>query len=137
MYASCSLWPVPSTDRALNSCSSLRSDFESSAIRVYDGRGDGTPLYTIDKLHKASVHLISVPTRHSLARLKGPDVPCLQYNERYNTVISIDVGGMIEYWEPQEQFEKPSVVEWASKSETGLYEYKKVRPADHAPLPQT
>ncbi|KAK4704076.1 peptidylprolyl isomerase domain and WD repeat-containing protein 1, partial [Phenoliferia sp. Uapishka_3] len=83
------------------------TDFDSSAIRIYDGRGDGNPLYTIDKLHRESVHLVS-------------------YNERFDTVISIDVGGMIEYWEPQEPFEKPSSVEWTSKSETGLYEYKKV-----------
>jgi hypothetical protein len=34
---------------------------------------------------------------------------------------------MIEYWEPSEPFEKPSRVEWTSKSETGLYEFKKVR----------
>lgn len=49
-----------------------------------------------------------------------------QYNSRFDTVISIDVGGLIEYWEPQEPFEKPTQVEWTSKSETGLYEFKKV-----------
>lgn len=33
---------------------------------------------------------------------------------------------MIEYWEPQAPFEKPENVEWTTKSQTGLYEYKKV-----------
>lgn len=34
---------------------------------------------------------------------------------------------MIEYWEPRGSFEKPDAVEWTTKSETGLYEFKKVR----------
>jgi peptidylprolyl isomerase domain and WD repeat-containing protein 1 len=36
------------------------SDYNSSAIRIYDGRGDGKPLHTIDKLHRDSVHLMTV-----------------------------------------------------------------------------
>lgn len=58
----------------------------------------------------------------------------VQYNDRYDTVISVDVGGMIEYWEPRAPFEKPSTVEWTSKASTGLYEYKKVRSALPNPL---
>ncbi|GAA6034734.1 hypothetical protein JCM8097_001144 [Rhodosporidiobolus ruineniae] len=84
------------------------SDYDSPTIRVYDGRGDGKPLYTIDKLHRESVHLMA-------------------YNPLYDTVLSIDVGGMIEYWEPREPFEKPSSVEWTSKATTGLYEFKKTK----------
>lgn len=33
---------------------------------------------------------------------------------------------MIEYWEPNEPFEKPDRLEWTSKAQTGLYEFKKV-----------
>ncbi|GAA5906039.1 WD40 repeat domain-containing peptidylprolyl isomerase [Sporobolomyces salmoneus] len=84
------------------------TDYDSSAIRIYDGRGDGTPLHTIDSLHRKSVHLMT-------------------FNPKYNTVISIDVGGMIEYWEPNEPFEKPENVEWQNKSATGLYEFKKTK----------
>jgi hypothetical protein len=36
------------------------SEMDSPSIRIYDGRGDGTPMYTLDKLHRAPVHLISV-----------------------------------------------------------------------------
>lgn len=50
-----------------------------------------------------------------------------QYNPLYDAVLSIDVGGMIEYWDPREPFEKPDSVEWTSKAQTGLYEFKKVR----------
>jgi hypothetical protein len=36
------------------------SDEKSSTIRIYDGRGDGTPLQTISSLHRAPVHLMTV-----------------------------------------------------------------------------
>ncbi|BGP43579.1 Peptidyl-prolyl cis-trans isomerase cyp15 [Rhodotorula kratochvilovae] len=84
------------------------SDFDSPAIRIYDGRGDGKPLHTLGALHRASVHLMA-------------------YNARYDTVISVDVGGMIEYWEPSEPFEKPERVTWTAKAQTGLYEFKKTK----------
>ncbi|GAA6019190.1 hypothetical protein JCM8202_000928 [Rhodotorula sphaerocarpa] len=84
------------------------SDYDSPAIRLYDGRGDGKPLHTLSSLHRASVHLMA-------------------YNALYDTVISIDVGGMIEYWEPNEPFEKPDRLEWTSKAQTGLYEFKKTK----------
>ncbi|KDE08493.1 peptidylprolyl isomerase [Microbotryum lychnidis-dioicae p1A1 Lamole] len=82
------------------------TDFDSSKILIYDGRGDGKPLHVLDSLHRKSVHLMA-------------------YNPLYDTVISIDVGGMVEYWEPREPFEKPDSVEWTNKSATGLYEFKK------------
>ncbi|GAA5982897.1 hypothetical protein JCM11641_002620 [Rhodosporidiobolus odoratus] len=84
------------------------SDYDSPIIRIYDGRGDGKPLYTLNKLHRDSVHL-------------------MMYNPLYDAVISIDVGGMIEYWEPRDPFEKPDGVEWTSKAQTGLYEFKKTK----------
>ncbi|GAA5871767.1 hypothetical protein JCM8547_008137 [Rhodosporidiobolus lusitaniae] len=85
------------------------SDFDSPTIRIYDGRGDGTPLFTVDKLHRSSVHLMA-------------------YNPLYDAVLSIDVSGMIEYWDPRsEPFEKPDSVEWTSKAQTGLYEFKKTK----------
>ena len=78
-------------------------------IRIYDGRGDGKPLYTLDKLHKHPVHL-------------------MVYNERYDTVVSADEAGFIEYWQPTEPWEAPTGVAgmWEFKSATDLYEFKKV-----------
>lgn len=38
----------------------LRSDSQSGVIRIYDGRGSGTPLETIDKLHRLPVHVMAV-----------------------------------------------------------------------------
>lgn len=53
-----------------------------------------------------------------------------QYNERYDTVVSADEGGFIEYWQPTEPWELPTGVSglWEFKSATDLYEFKKVRP---------
>lgn len=36
------------------------SDYDSPAIRIYDGRGDGKPLHTLGALHRESVHLMAV-----------------------------------------------------------------------------
>jgi len=36
------------------------SDVASPIIRIYDGRGDGKPLFELDKLHRAPVHLMVV-----------------------------------------------------------------------------
>lgn len=36
------------------------SDMNSPTIRIYDGRGDGKPLYELTKLHRAPVHLMAV-----------------------------------------------------------------------------
>jgi peptidylprolyl isomerase domain and WD repeat-containing protein 1 len=39
------------------------SDMDSQSIRIYDGRGEGKPLYELDKLHRAPVHLMAVSLR--------------------------------------------------------------------------
>ena len=53
-----------------------------------------------------------------------------QYSDRYNTVISADENGFIEFWQPFEPFEPPKNIPgmWSFKSSTDLYEFKKVCP---------
>lgn len=60
----------------------------------------------------------------------------MQYNERYDTVISADEGGFVEYWQPSEPWELPSDVPglWEFKSATDLYEFKKVCPRPTPPF---
>ncbi|EPQ54940.1 hypothetical protein GLOTRDRAFT_42869 [Gloeophyllum trabeum ATCC 11539] len=86
------------------------SDAKTGVIRLYDGRGDGTPLETIDKLHRFPVHVMT-------------------YSDKYDTVVSADEGGFIEYWQPSEPFEKPANIRglWGFKTETDLYEFKKAK----------
>ncbi|KAJ3539228.1 hypothetical protein NM688_g6396 [Phlebia brevispora] len=84
------------------------SEQGTGVIRLYDARGNGEPLETIDKLHRAPVHVMT-------------------YSDRYDTVISADEAGFIEYWRPVEPFELPKNVPglWSFKSTTDLYEFKK------------
>ena len=50
-----------------------------------------------------------------------------QYNETYNTVISIDLKGVIEYWSA-ETYEFPATdIQFKYKLDTDLYEFAKVR----------
>jgi peptidylprolyl isomerase domain and WD repeat-containing protein 1 len=84
------------------------ADSTSGVIRIYDGRGTDAPLETVDSLHKFPVHVMT-------------------YSDRYDTVISADEGGFLEYWQPKEPFELPKNVAglWSFKSSTDLYEFKK------------
>lgn len=38
----------------------ISSERGTGTIRIYDGRGDGKPLETLDKLHRFSVHIMTV-----------------------------------------------------------------------------
>ncbi|KAK1229891.1 Peptidyl-prolyl cis-trans isomerase cyp15 [Marasmius sp. AFHP31] len=84
------------------------SDSASGTIRLYDGRGTDSPLEVIESLHRFPVHLMT-------------------YSDRYDTVLSADEGGFVEYWQPTEPFGLPKNVPglWSFKSETDLYEFKK------------
>ncbi|TFK24943.1 peptidyl-prolyl cis-trans isomerase [Coprinopsis marcescibilis] len=84
------------------------SDASSGTIRLYDGRGNETPLETIDSVHRFPVHIMT-------------------YSDRYDAVISADEAGFVEYWQPVEPFLLPKNVPdlWQYKSETDLYEFKK------------
>ncbi|ORX39736.1 peptidyl-prolyl cis-trans isomerase [Kockovaella imperatae] len=83
------------------------SDMASPTIRIYDGRGDGNPLYKLEKIHRAPVHL-------------------MVYNSRYDCVISADEAGFVEYWQPSEPWGLPSIPNlWQFKSQTDLFHFKK------------
>jgi peptidylprolyl isomerase domain and WD repeat-containing protein 1 len=75
-------------------------------IRIYDGRGENQePLQTLKNIHRMPVSLMA-------------------YNNAYDCVISVDQGGMVEYWRPSETYEKPDNV-FKMKSSTNLFEFKK------------
>jgi hypothetical protein len=57
----------------------------------------------------------------------------MKYNPIADTVVSVDKGGMMEYWVPDldvesgfEGTENSKFVSWKFKSDTDLYEFKKV-----------
>ena len=84
------------------------SSEDNSWIRIYDGRGENLePLHTLKNIHRASVSLMA-------------------YNNAYDCVVSVDEGGMLEYWQPSGNFSKPDNV-FAMKSSTNLFDFKKAK----------
>ncbi|KAL2312428.1 WD repeat containing cyclophilin family peptidyl-prolyl cis-trans isomerase Cyp9 [Schizosaccharomyces pombe] len=82
------------------------SSAESPLIFFFESGGDGEVLYTVKK-HTAPVH-------------------CLRYLSTLDCFLSIDIGGMVEYWSPEEPFQKPDTAElFNMKSQTDLYIFKK------------
>ncbi|CAO1614979.1 unnamed protein product [Parajaminaea phylloscopi] len=84
----------------------------SHAIHLYEGRGDGRPFAIVDSVHRKPVHLLG-------------------FNETANCVVSADEGGMVEYWRPEEPWEKPSTSAlpelWGYKTATDLFDFKKTK----------
>lgn len=100
-------------------------------IRIYDGRGDDKPLLVVDKVHRFPVHTMTV-SANLLAfdrKAKLLTRTLEKFNDRYNTVISADENGFLEYWQPFEPFESPKNDPrmWDYKSSTDLFEFKKVK----------
>ncbi|KAF4577194.1 PPIase cyclophilin-type domain-containing protein [Pleurotus pulmonarius] len=86
------------------------TDAASGSIKIYDGRGNDTPLMSVDDLHRFPVTVMA-------------------YSDRYDTVISADNQGFLEYWQPREPFGLPKNVPglWQFKSQTDLYDFKKAK----------
>lgn len=77
-------------------------------IYIYDGRGENqTPLHTLKTIHRSPVLAMT-------------------YNPAFDCVLSADESGMIEYWMPRDNFEKPDNV-FKLKSSTNLFDFKKAK----------
>ena len=83
------------------------TDDTNPSIAIYDGRGQQqTPLEVVIKIH-------------------GKAVTLMAYNDKYDCAVSVDDGGMVEYWRPSGSFDKPPNV-FGLKSDTNLFDFKKV-----------
>ncbi|KAK5990638.1 Peptidyl-prolyl cis-trans isomerase cyp15 [Cladobotryum mycophilum] len=84
------------------------SEAAKPLIHLYDGRGEKEePIHTIKGLHRSPVHLMT-------------------FNDEYDCVVSADDKGMVEYWQPSGNYEKPSNV-FEYKSSTNLFDFKKAK----------
>ncbi|EEP81214.1 peptidyl-prolyl cis-trans isomerase D [Uncinocarpus reesii 1704] len=82
------------------------SNESSNDILIYDGRAENcTPLYTLTSIHRAPV-------------------VAMAFNNAYDCVVSADNKGMIEYWRPRNNFDKPDGL-FDLKSSTDLFTFKK------------
>ncbi|KAI0151907.1 hypothetical protein F4776DRAFT_599242 [Hypoxylon sp. NC0597] len=84
------------------------SDDSKPLIYIYDGRGENlTPIHTIKGLHRSPVSIMA-------------------FNDAYDCVVSADDNGMVEYWSPGANYEKPDSV-FQYKSSTNLFDFKKAK----------
>lgn len=65
-------------------------------------------------------------TLYKAPEIHRSKVEHLYYNEKYHCMISTDLSGMIEYWTPGGDFDKPDTV-FQTKSGTNLYDIRKSR----------
>ena len=79
-----------------------------STILIFDGRGENPkPLHTLTSIHRSPV-------------------ASLAFNDSYDCVVSADKTGMVEYWSPTRNFEKPEGL-FELKSKTDLFAFKKAK----------
>ncbi|XP_004924238.1 peptidylprolyl isomerase domain and WD repeat-containing protein 1 isoform X1 [Bombyx mori] len=84
------------------------SDRNTNKIHVYDGtQASGTPLHTFETLHQTAVAVI-------------------KYNPVFETAVSVDKAGIVEYWTgPKHEYNFPKTVRFQSKLDTDLYDFVK------------
>lgn len=84
------------------------ADKDTGRVLVYDvASGSNTPVLTVE-CHRAPVC-------------------ALRYNIRYNTVVSADRRGVIEYWRPADGSFPSEDVDFTMKLETNLFDMAKAR----------
>jgi peptidylprolyl isomerase domain and WD repeat-containing protein 1 len=82
---------------------------DANNIHIYDGRGSSDILHTFDKLHFSPVVM-------------------MRYNSAFETVVSVDTSGMLEYWTgPKHDYQFPQTVNWQYKTDTDLYDFAKAK----------
>ncbi|KAG5673041.1 hypothetical protein PVAND_003119 [Polypedilum vanderplanki] len=84
------------------------SDTDSSKITIYDAQGTSEPIHILEKLHTKPISVIT-------------------FNALFETVISVDKAGILEYWQTHKHnFAFPEkIVQFESKLDTSLYEFAK------------
>ncbi|KAF2863547.1 peptidyl-prolyl cis-trans isomerase cypE [Piedraia hortae CBS 480.64] len=91
------------------------------------GHGSSDPVLAVSNSTDGTISLYDENQRLiDTVKLHRQPVHLMAYNSTYDSVVSIDEGGMVEYWQPTEPFEKPSGV-FEIKSSTDLFAFKKAK----------
>ena len=96
-------------------------------------KGASVPLLAVSEATKPIIHVhdtrdsqVSKEPIHTIRSLHKDIVSIMAYNDRFDCVVSTDEGGMVEYWKPSGNYERPDSV-FKLKSATNLFEFKKSR----------
>lgn len=105
--ASCCCW-VYSPGDPISAIAIAEKD--SNNIHVFDGHKTGSSvLHEFNKLHLKPVVM-------------------MRYNAAFDTTVSVDSSGMVEYWAgPKHDFRRPKSIQWQYKTDTDLYEFLKCK----------
>ncbi|KAJ2391672.1 Peptidyl-prolyl cis-trans isomerase cyp15, partial [Coemansia sp. RSA 2559] len=82
------------------------TDHDTPAVYVFDPYSGTKPKRVVDRIHRQPVLLVA-------------------YNPVVDCVVSVDKGGIVEYWTLEEPFTLPESIDFKLKSQTDLYEFKK------------
>lgn len=104
------------------------SDLDSPTISIFDSKGNEL-IQTIEGIHFKPVVKIDVSQFINFLKY----ILLIQYNAKVDIAISVDTGGMIEFWSGSKgNFEFPKEkLDWDSKFETDLYEFAKMQSYPH------
>ncbi|CAD5114916.1 DgyrCDS3950 [Dimorphilus gyrociliatus] len=76
-------------------------------IHIFDGKGSSEPLKILSNIHSSPIIV-------------------MRYNARYDTIVSADTQGMVEYWcGPQGDYKINGNASWQSKLDTDLFDFLK------------
>lgn len=111
------------------------SDKDSNQIFVYDGKGNNEMSSSTSSSNNASSssvgygNMVTTPL-YVINSVHSKPVILMRYNPVVHVVVSVDDSGMMEYWTPDKdvEFQQPGLdkISWEFKSDTDLYEFKKV-----------
>ncbi|KAL2756337.1 hypothetical protein ACRALDRAFT_1056895, partial [Sodiomyces alcalophilus JCM 7366] len=84
------------------------SELDKPLVHIFDGRGERQePIHTIKSLHRKPVTIMS-------------------FNHHFDCVVSVDESGLVEYWRPGGDYEKPDNV-FEFKASTNLFDFRKAK----------
>jgi peptidylprolyl isomerase domain and WD repeat-containing protein 1 len=109
----------------------LEPEFPVKCICFVHGQTSSLPLLAVSSAADGSIVLLdgrgeNPKSLHKLPALHRKPVHVMAYNNSHDCVVSIDEGGMLEYWRPSGTYEKPDNV-FEMKSSTSLFEFKKAK----------
>jgi len=108
--------------------SALNLEFSPSCVCWVHPRGAPMPLLAVSAAESSEICVFdgsNLRLVHKLKSLHRAPVLSMAFNNLHNCVVSVDEGGMLEYWSPGNNYDKPSSV-FSMKSATDLFEFKKV-----------
>lgn len=111
--------------RNFDMISMIELDFVPQCVSWAHKNNDADVLLAISDANHGEIHFFNEKQKlNSMCLHKNP-VILLKYNSKFNTMLSIDTSGTMEYWIPKSPYKAPDL--WKYKSDTDLHVYKKQR----------